>query len=99
MNDVPKVSQGGVNSGNQESIKGFLNTEEFMKALLRGIGQTSLVSLGIAVALALGESVHLWYTGPLAPTVVAAVGIFVGYMRTRKLGERFIEEGNDVDTR
>jgi len=99
MNEVPKVSQDGVGSGNQESIKGFLNTEEFMKALLRGIGQTSLVSLGVAIAIALGESVHLWYTGPLAPTVIAAVGILVGFMRTRKIGERFIEEGDDIDSR
>lgn len=68
-----------------------------MKALTKGIGWTSFSSLALAVALALGESVHLWYTGPLAPTVIAFAGIIVGYLRTRKIGRQFIEEGEDVD--
>jgi hypothetical protein len=93
VKDPEFVSRNVVNSGS--SIKGYLNVEEFMKALLRGIGQTSLVSLGLAVALALGESVHLWYTGPLAPTVVAVAGVVVGYIRTQRLAKRFADEGDD----
>lgn len=94
---MKNVSPSPENHGNQVSIKGFLNAEEFMKALYKGIGWTSLSSLGIAVILALGDSVHLWYTGPLAPMVVTFAGVIVGYLRTRKLGQQFIEEGEDID--
>lgn len=93
----PIMSRDVVKSGNQVSIHGYLNTEEFMKALTKGIGWTSFGSLGLAVVLALGESIHLWYTGPLAPTVIAVAGIVVGYLRTKKIGERFIEEGDDIN--
>lgn len=92
------MSQDVANSGS-ESIKGFLNAEEFVKALRKGIGWTSFTTLGIAVAISLGESVHLWYTGPLAPTVVAVAGIVVGYLRTKKIGEKFIDEGDDIASR
>jgi hypothetical protein len=97
-NQRPIMSQSVVNSGS-ESIKGFLNLEEFMRALLRGVGQSSAISLGVAVLLSLGDSVHLWYTGPLAPTVIACAGIIVGYLRTKRLGERLIAEGDDLDSR
>lgn len=93
----PIMSRDVVKSGNHVSIHGYLNAEEFMKALTKGIGWTSFGSLALAVALALGESVHLWYTGPLAPTVIAVAGIVVGYLRTKKIGERFIDEGEDVN--
>jgi hypothetical protein len=93
-NERPIMSQDVVNSGS-ESIRGFLNTEEFMRALSKGVGWASFTSLGIAVAIALGESVHLWYTGPLAPTVVAVVGIAVGYLRTKRIAEKLIDEGDD----
>lgn len=94
-NNEQKLSRSVLNSGAYGSLHGYLNTEEFMKALQRGIGWTSFTSLGIAVAIALGESVHLWYTGPLAPTVIAAAGLVVGYLRTQKIGERLIDEGGD----
>lgn len=90
-----KMSRDVVKSGEQVSIRGYLNAEEFMKALAKGIGWTSFGSLGVAIAIALGESVHLWYTGPLAPTVVAFAGIIVGYLRTKKIGRQFIDEGED----
>jgi hypothetical protein len=90
------VSRDVVDSGKQVSINGFLNTEEFMKALSKGVGWTSFASLGIAVVIALGESVHLWYTGPLAPTVIAVAGVLVGYLRTKRIGARLIEDGDDA---
>lgn len=96
MTDEPKVSPNVVDSGKQVSINGFLNTEEFMKALSKGVGWTSFASLGIAVVIALGESVHLWYTGPLAPTVIAVAGVLVGYLRTKRIGEKLIEDGDDA---
>ena len=95
MSEQQKVSPLVVDSGS-ESIRGFLNAEEFMKALSKGIGWTSFASLGVAVAIALGESIHLWYTGPLAPTVVAVVGVLVGYLRTKKIGQQLIDEGDDA---
>jgi hypothetical protein len=94
MKNDPKVSPHVVNSG-KESVEGFLNREEFMAAILRGIGWTSFSSLGLAVLLTLGESVHLWYTGPLAPTVIAIVGVAIGYLRTKRIGERMLKEGDD----
>lgn len=94
-NNEQMLSRSVLNSGAKGSLHGYLNTEEFMKSLHRGIGWTSFTSLGIAVAIALGESVHLWYTGPLAPTVVAAAGVIVGYLRTKKIGERLIDEGGE----
>ena len=95
MSEQQKVTPLVVNSGS-ESIRGFLNAEEFMKALSKGIGWTSFSALGVAIAIALGESIHLWYTGPLAPTVVAVVGVLVGYLRTKKIGQRLIDEGDDA---
>lgn len=92
----PIMSPNVVNSGNQVSINGYLNSEEFMKALRKGIGWTSFGSLGLAVLISLGESVHMWYTGPLAPTVIAVAGIVVGYLRTKKIAEKLIEEGEDA---
>ena len=90
----PIMSRSVMDSGS-DSIKGYLNTEEFMKALSKGIGWTSFASLGVAVLIALGESVHLWYTGPLAPTVVAVAGIIVGYLRTKRIGEKLMEDGDE----
>ena len=90
----PIMSRAVVNSGS-DSMRGYLNTEEFMKALAKGMGWTSFASLGVAVLIALGESVHLWYTGPLAPTVVALAGIIVGYLRTKRIGERLMDEGEE----
>ena len=95
MSEQQKLSPLVVNSGS-ESIRGFLNAEEFMKALSKGIGWTSFSALGVAIAIALGESIHLWYTGPLAPTVVAVVGVLVGYLRTKKIGQQLIDEGEDA---
>ena len=92
----PIMSPPVVNSGSN-SIAGYLNTEEFVKALRKGIGWTSFGSLGLAVIISLGESVHLWYTGPLAPTVIAVAGLVVGYLRTRKIGEKLMEEGDEID--
>lgn len=95
MKKPENVSPNALNSGQQVSIKGYLNLEEFMKALTKGIGWTSLGSLAIAVALALGESVHLWYTGPLAPTVITIAGVLVGYLRTQHIAKKYIDEGDE----
>ena len=94
MENDPNLSRDVVNSG-KESIVGFLNREEFMAAILKGIGWTSFSSLGLAILLTLGESVHLWYTGPLAPTVIAIVGVAIGYLRTKRIGEKLLKEGDD----
>lgn len=97
MNDEKEgsiMSRDVVNSG-QTSIHGYLNAEEFMKALSRGTGWTSFSGLGLAVLLALGDSVHLWYTGPLAPTIVALVTCLVGYLRTQKIAARLMDEGEE----
>ena len=93
----PIMSQEVVNSGSSSSIAGYLNTEEFMKALSKGVGWTSFSALGVAVLIALGESVHLWYTGPLAPTVIAVMGVIVGYLRSRKIGQQLMDEGDSID--
>lgn len=98
MNDEKErliMSRSVVNSGNQ-SIHGYLNAEEFMKALSRGTGWTSFSGLGLAVLLALGDSVHLWYTGPLAPTIVALVTCLVGYLRTQKIATKLMDEGEEL---
>lgn len=96
-NQRPIMSHDVVKSGNQVSIKGYLNPEEFMRALLKGVGWSSAAGLGLAVLLSVLESIHLIYTGPLAPTVVTIAGVIVGYIRTKRIAERFVDEGEDID--
>lgn len=94
-NQRPIMSHDVVKSGNQVSIKGYLNLEEFMRALLKGVGWSSAAGLGLAVLLSVLESIHLIYTGPLAPTVIAIASVVAGYIRTKRLAEKFIDEGDD----
>lgn len=96
-NQRPIMSHDVVKSGNQVSIKGYLNLEEAMRAVLKGVGWSSAAGLGLAVALSLLESIHLIYTGPWAPTVVTIAGVIVGYIRTKQLTKRFADEGEDID--
>lgn len=96
-NQRPIMSHDVVKSGNQVSIKGYLNLEEFMRALLKGVGWSSTAGLGLAVALSLLESINVIYTGPLAPTVVAIASVIAGYIRTKRMAERFVDEGEDID--
>lgn len=96
-NQRPIMSHDSVKSGNQVSIKGYLNLEEFMRALLKGVGWSSAAGLGLAVALSVLESIHLIYTGPLAPTVVTIAAVIAGYIRTKRLAERLADEGEDID--
>lgn len=96
-NQRPIMSHDVVKSGNQVSIKGYLNLEEFMRALLKGVGWSSAAGLGLAIALSVLESIHLIYTGPLAPTVVTLAAVIAGYIRTKKLARQLADEGEDID--
>jgi len=96
-NQRPIMSHDVVKSGNQVSIKGYLNLEEAMRALLKGVGWSSAAGLGLAIAISILESIHVIYTGPWAPTVVTIAGVLLGYMRTKQLAKRFVDEGEEVD--
>jgi hypothetical protein len=96
-NQRPIMSHDVVKSGNQVSIKGYLNLEEAMRALLKGVGWSSAAGLGLAVLLSVLESIHVIYTGPLAPTVVTAAAVIAGYIRTKQLAKRLVDEGEDID--
>jgi len=93
----PIMSQNVVKSGSYGSVKGYLNEQEFMRALLRGVGWSSAAGLGLAVALSVLESIQLIYTGPLAPTIVAIAAVIAGYIRTKRMAEKFVDEGEDID--
>lgn len=74
-------------------ISGYLNWQEFAKALLSGFGQGSFAGLALYVVMILGESAHLWYTGPGAAIVVSLLTLVASYLRTKTIARKYLERG------
>ena len=74
-------------------ISGYLNWQEFTKSLLSGFGQSSFAGLALYVVMILGESAHLWYTGPGAAVVVSLLTLVAGYLRTKTIARKYLERG------
>ena len=74
-------------------IPGYLNWDELTKALLKGFGQSSLAGLALYVVMIAGESVHTWYTGPGAASVIAVLTLVASYLRTRQISRKYLENG------
>lgn len=74
-------------------ISGYLNWQELTKALLSGFGQGSFAGLALYVVMILGESAHLWYTGPGAAIVVSLLTLVASYLRTKTIAKRYLESG------
>lgn len=77
----------------EPSLNGYLNWAELTKALLTGFGQSSLAGLALYVVMIVGESAHLWYTGPGAASVVAILTLIASYLRTRAISRKYLETG------
>jgi len=90
----PIMSPNVVNSGS--SIRGYLNEREFMAAIAMGIGKYGRLGAFAGILIALGETVHLWYTGPAVPVVVALTGLFVGYLKTKYQAEKLLDDGRPI---
>ncbi len=78
---------------NLPSIQGYVNFDELKQALLRGFGQASLMGLASYLVILLGESAHLWYTGPASAVVITLLTMVAAYLRSRKIGVKFLKEG------
>jgi hypothetical protein len=78
---------------NLPSIQGYVNLDELKQALLRGFGQASLMGFASYVVIIVGESAHLWYTGPAAATVVSILTMIAAYLRSSKIGIKLLKEG------
>lgn len=74
-------------------LNGYLNWAELTKALLTGFGQGSFTGLALYVVMILGESAHLWYTGPGAASVIAILTLIASYLRTRAISRKYLESG------
>jgi hypothetical protein len=90
-----KLSRNVVDSGHS-SIRGYLNERELMTAISVGILKYGRLGAVMGVLIALGESVHLWYTGPAVPVVVAVTGLLVGYLKTKYQAEKMLDEGKPI---
>lgn len=75
------------------ALQGYINWEEAKRILLNGVGQTSLLGLFAVVVTSLGESAHIWYTGPNAPIVIFVATSLAAYFRSKMMAKRFIAEG------
>ena len=94
-NQRPIMSHDVVKSGSF-SIQGYLNERELMTAISVGILKYGRLGAVAGVLIALGESVHLWYTGPAVPVVVAVTGMLVGYLKTKYQAEKLLDEGKPI---
>lgn len=80
---------------NLPSVQGYINWDELTRVLLNGVGQTTLWGFATMVVVALGESAHMWYTGPAGPTVIFVLTSIAAYMRSKALAKKFIQEGDN----
>ena len=75
------------------SIQGYINFDELKQALLRGFGQASLMGLASYLVILLGESAHLWYTGPASAVVISLLTMVAAYLRSKEIGVKLLKEG------
>lgn len=79
-------------------IRGYINFEELKRSLLQGFGQATLGGMAVYVAVVIGESAHLWYTGPQSATVIMLATSVAAFLRTRMVAKRYIAQGETLDT-
>ena len=74
-------------------LYGYINWAELRDITVRGLGQPTLVALVTSVFITIGESAHMWYVGPAGPTVILVLSSVAGYLRSRKLATKYLNEG------
>ncbi len=67
-----------------------------MAAISTGILKYGRLGAVAGILIALGETVHLWYTGPAVPVVVSVAGMLVGYLKTKCQAEKMLDEGKPI---
>ena len=97
----PIMSRDVVRSGNQVSIRGYLNTEEFMRTLSKTVKQSTLAGFAAYAALTILGDFESWYIGPykveIAAIVALAIEPILGYLRAKTIGRQYFEEGDTAD--
>lgn len=78
-------------------IRGYINFEELKRSLLQGFGQATLGGMAVYVAVVIGESAHLWYTGPQSATVIMLATSVAAFLRTKMVAKRYIAQGETLD--
>jgi hypothetical protein len=91
------LSRLNVNYGNQVSIKGYLNTEEFMKTLSKTVKQSTLAGFIAYAAMTIMGDFENWYLGPYKAEAATLIALILGYVRARAIGLKYLEEGEKSD--
>lgn len=84
-----------MNYGNQVSLKGYLNAEEFMKTLAKALKQSSLAGFAIYAGLTILGDFESWYIGPYKAEAATLVALVLGFLRARQIGGQYFEKGDN----
>lgn len=96
-NQRPIMSRDVVKSGSYGSVKGYLNEQEFIESVPKNYRNWAGLGFGVAIVLAVVESLSTTYHGPFAPLVAALAGVVVAYVKTMSSARRAMDEGEDHD--
>lgn len=91
------LSRMNMNYGNQVSIKGYLNAEEFMKTLAKTVRQSTLAGFAAYAALTILGDFENWYLGPYKAEAATLIALILGYVRARSIGLKYLDEGEKPD--
>lgn len=91
------LSRMNMNYGNQVSIKGYLNAEEFMKTLAKTVKQSTLAGFVTFAVLTILGDFQNWYIGPYKAEAATLVALVLGYARARTIGLKYLSEGESND--
>ena len=91
------LSRLNVNYGNQVSIKGYLNTEEFMRTLSKTVKQSTFAGFAVYAALTIFGEFEAWYIGPYKAEAATLIALILGYVRARAIGLKYLDEGEKPD--
>lgn len=87
------LSRLNMNYGNQVSLKGYLNAEEFMRTLAKTVKQSTFAGFAAYAALTILGDFEQWYLGPYKAEAATLVALILGYLRARAIGLKYLEEG------
>ena len=90
----PIMSRRVVNSGS-ESIRGYLNEQEFVDAVAKNYQKWAGFGFAIAIGVAVLESLATNYNGKYAPLLVMAASVVGAYLKTMRDAKKFMNEGEE----
>lgn len=95
---VPSLSRLVANSGEKESIKGYLTPQEFVDAVAKNYRNWTGLGFAAALVLSIAESYFSANPGGTwGPIVLAFLGAMTGYIKTVRSAEKSIEKGKDIE--